>query len=49
MESILHDIKQKNEAFYKCLTEEQNENLDQEKNNKLELRMQNNQVEAMEY
>ncbi|XP_070282698.1 serine protease FAM111B-like [Myotis yumanensis] len=45
MEAIIHDIKQKNEAFYKLLTEEKNENLDQEKNNKPELTFQNHQFE----
>lgn len=49
MESILRDIKQKNEAFYKLLTEEKNENLNQEKNNKQELSLQNNQMEPMEH
>lgn len=49
MESILRDIKQKNEAFYKLLTKEKIENLNQEKNNKQESSLQNQQVELMEH
>ncbi|XP_006092087.1 protein FAM111B isoform X2 [Myotis lucifugus] len=49
MESILCDVKQKNEAFHKLLTEEKNENRDQEKNNKQESSLQNHQMEPMEH
>lgn len=49
MESILCDVKQKNEAFHKLLTEEKNENLDQEKNNKQESSLQHHQMEPMDH
>ncbi|XP_015427485.1 PREDICTED: protein FAM111B-like, partial [Myotis davidii] len=49
MEGIIHDIKQKNEAFHKLLTEEKNENLDQEKNNKQESSLQHHQMEPMNH
>lgn len=49
MESILRDIKMKNEAFHKLLTKEKNENLNQGNNNKQELSLQNQQVELLEH
>ncbi|XP_036181656.1 protein FAM111B [Myotis myotis] len=49
MESVLCDIKQKNEAFHKLLTQEKNENLDQEKNNKQESSLQHHQMEPMDH
>lgn len=49
MKSILCDVKQKNEAFHKLLTEEKNENLNQEKNNKQESSLQHHQMEPMDH
>lgn len=49
MQSILCDIKQKNESFYKLLNEEKNENQNEDKNNKQELSLQDQQVEPMEH
>ncbi|XP_014648347.1 PREDICTED: protein FAM111B [Ceratotherium simum simum] len=49
MESILCDIKQKNESFYKLLNEEKNENHSEDKNNKQESSFQDHQIEPMEH
>ncbi|XP_007196556.2 serine protease FAM111B isoform X1 [Balaenoptera acutorostrata] len=49
MNSILCDIKQKDESLYKLLTEEKNENHHEEKDNKQELLLQDHQIEPMEY
>lgn len=49
MESILCDIKQKDENLYKSLQEEKNESHNEEKGNKQELSLQENQVESMQY
>ena len=49
MESILCDIKQKDENLYKSLQEEKNESHNEEKDNKQELSLQENQVESMQY
>ncbi|XP_008579603.1 PREDICTED: protein FAM111B [Galeopterus variegatus] len=48
MDSILCDIKEKNESLYKLLNEEKNENHNEEKNNKQEPSLQD-QTEPMEY
>ncbi|XP_025734798.2 serine protease FAM111B isoform X1 [Callorhinus ursinus] len=48
VDSILCDIKQKNERFYKFLNEEKNENHNKD-HNKQELSLQDNQIESMEY
>lgn len=45
VESILSDVKQKNEALYKSLMEEKNEILNEEKNNKQESSIENHQME----
>uniref|UniRef100_A0A8C3VZ96 FAM111 trypsin like peptidase B n=1 Tax=Catagonus wagneri TaxID=51154 RepID=A0A8C3VZ96_9CETA len=49
MASILSDIKQKHESFYKLLEEEENENRDEEKKNKQESSLQDQQKEPMEH
>ncbi|KAM8812724.1 LOW QUALITY PROTEIN: serine protease FAM111B [Rhynchonycteris naso] len=49
MESILCDVKEKDEILYKLLTEEKDETLNQEKNNKLESPLQHPQIDPMEY
>ncbi|XP_059960344.1 serine protease FAM111B [Mesoplodon densirostris] len=48
MNSILYDIKQKNESLYKLLMEEKNENHHEDKDNKQELLHQYHQIEPME-
>ncbi|XP_040115375.1 serine protease FAM111B [Oryx dammah] len=49
MESILYDIKQRDENLYKSLQEEKNESHNEEKDNKQELSLQENQIESMQY
>ncbi|XP_066217435.1 serine protease FAM111B [Saccopteryx leptura] len=49
MESILCDVKEKNEILYNLLTEEKDETLNQEKNNKLESSLHHPQMEPMEH
>lgn len=49
VESILSDVKQKNEALYKSLMEEKNELLNEEKNNKQESSIENHQMAPMEH
>nr|XP_019609615.1 PREDICTED: protein FAM111B [Rhinolophus sinicus] len=49
IESILSDVKQKNEALYKSLMEEKNEILNEDKNNKQESSIENDQMEPMEH
>ncbi|XP_010811254.2 serine protease FAM111B isoform X2 [Bos taurus] len=49
MESILCDIKQKDENLYKLLQEEKNESHNEEKDNKQELSLQESQIESMQY
>ncbi|XP_046927582.1 serine protease FAM111B isoform X2 [Lynx rufus] len=46
MESILCDVKRKNESLYKLLNEEKNENHDEDQNNKS---FQEHQIEPMEH
>ncbi|XP_027627226.1 protein FAM111B [Tupaia chinensis] len=48
MDSILCDIKQKNESLYNLLNEEKNENHSEEKNSKQGMSLQDPQVEPME-
>ncbi|XP_032977275.1 serine protease FAM111B isoform X2 [Rhinolophus ferrumequinum] len=49
VESILSDVKQKNETLYKSLMEEKNETLNEEKNDKQESSIENHQMEPMEH
>ncbi|XP_069326731.1 serine protease FAM111B [Eulemur rufifrons] len=49
MDSILFNIKEKNESLYKSLNEEENKNCNEEKNNEQDSPLQDHQIEPMEY
>ncbi|XP_055280164.1 serine protease FAM111B isoform X3 [Moschus berezovskii] len=49
VQSVLCDIKQKDENLYKLLHEEKNESHNEEKDNKQELSLQDHQIESMQY
>ncbi|KAL2806034.1 serine protease FAM111B isoform b [Daubentonia madagascariensis] len=49
MDSILRNIKEKNESLYKLLNEEKNANCNEEKNNQQDSPLHDHQIEPMEY
>ncbi|XP_012499318.1 PREDICTED: protein FAM111B [Propithecus coquereli] len=49
MDSILCNIKEKNESLYILLNEEKNKNCNEEKNNEQDSPLQDHQIEPMEY